>query len=137
VEGDLKPESPPSSLAPAFKRPTFEQLYRSARRWLPHELRRLGVAGADVEDVLHDVVLHIHRGLDHFDPKRHQHDADLAGVLRAWILTIARRVVVKDREKAWHRAELGRVHAAEAALERVEPLSAEDLVLAAPCANAG
>jgi RNA polymerase sigma-70 factor, ECF subfamily len=127
-----EPESTPSpSCAPSFVRPTLEELYRSARQWLPRELRRLGVASADVEDLLHDVVLRVHQALDGFDPMRHRDDADGAGALRAWILTIARRVAAKDREKAWHRAELGRVHAAEAALERVEPLGAEDLVLAA------
>lgn len=94
--------SPASSPSPGFVRPTFEQLYASVRRWLPHELRRLGAPDADAEDLLHDVVLIAHRGLDHFHPsaaRRAEHDAPVHA-LRAWILGIAWRQVTKRNRKA-------------------------------------
>jgi RNA polymerase sigma-70 factor (ECF subfamily) len=86
----------------AFVCPTFEQLYTSARGWLPAELRKLGVL-VDVEDLVHDVVIIAHRRLGHFDPSKHrgEHD-DPAHVLRVWMRGIAWHRVAK-RHEASHR----------------------------------
>jgi RNA polymerase sigma factor (sigma-70 family) len=108
AERDVTPESPPRSPAPGFVRPTFEQLYASARLWLPNELRRRGVRG-DVEDLLHDVVMIAHRRLERFDPSkahRGKHD-DPVHALRAWMVGIAWHRVAKHHEAVRRSALLG------------------------------
>jgi RNA polymerase sigma factor (sigma-70 family) len=112
----------------AFVCPTFEQLYTSARGWLPAELRKLGVL-VDVEDLVHDVVIIAHRRLGHFDPSKHRGEHDHpADALQAWMRGIAWRRVAK-RNEASHRtaALLGRADVAHVTPE--EP-SAEHVAAA-------
>lgn len=112
----------------AFVRPTFEQLYTSARGWLPAELRRLGVI-VDVEDLVHDVVLIAYRRLERFDPSKHRGERDdPADVLRAWMRGIVRRRVAKRHEASRRIAAL----ASRAAVAHVphEEQSAEHVAAA-------
>jgi RNA polymerase sigma factor (sigma-70 family) len=91
-------ESPPSLPAPAFERPTFEQVYASVRRCL-------GV-NVDAEDLVQEVVMIAYRGLEHFHPST-AHGAkpsDLAATLRAWILGIAWRHVSKRQRQVLRRS---------------------------------
>jgi RNA polymerase sigma-70 factor (ECF subfamily) len=141
------PESSPR-LSPAlgFVRPTFDQLYRDVRRWLPKDLRRLGVDRLDAEDVLHDVVLFAHRQLDDFDPSAARRHNDPARALRAWIYGIAWRQVDKRHKRASHRDRVAHgTHEAPsveelaaagdrrriliAVLDKLKPLRAEVLIL--------
>ena len=95
---DARSSAPTSSPAPCFVRPTFEQLYASARGWL----RALDSKDVDAEDLLHDVTLIAYRGLDHFDPSASrvgEHD-DPARALRAWVVGIAWRLIAKRNRQA-------------------------------------
>jgi RNA polymerase sigma-70 factor (ECF subfamily) len=90
-------DSPP---ALCFVRPTFEQLYSDVRRWLPNDLRRLGLDRLDAEDLLHDVVMIAHRQMDRFDPNAGRRHDDPVRALRAWIYGIAWRQVDKRHKQA-------------------------------------
>ena len=138
-----KHESPGAS---SFVRPTFEQLYSDVRRWLPNNLRRLGVDRFDAEDLLHDVVMIAHRQLDRFDPSATRRHNDPARALQAWIYGIAWRQVDKRHKRASLRDPVARgTHEAPSAehvaaagerrrillgvLAKIKPTRAEVLVL--------
>jgi RNA polymerase sigma-70 factor (ECF subfamily) len=138
------PESP--TPAPCFVRPTFEQLYRDVRQWLPHHLRKLGVDRLDAEDLVHDVVMIVHRQLDRFDPTAARWRNDPARALRAWIYGIAWRQLAKRHKRASLRERVARGthHASSveelaaagdrrriliAVLDKLKPRRAEVLIL--------
>jgi RNA polymerase sigma-70 factor (ECF subfamily) len=73
-------------LPPAAQR--FRELYRAELGYVWRTLRRLGVPGADVEDLAHDVFVIVHRKLDQYDPTR---------PLRPWLFGIAFRVAAGHR----------------------------------------
>ncbi len=62
-----------------------------------HSLRRLGVPPRDLEDVTHDVFLHVHQKLAEFDSKR---------AVRPWLFGFAFRVAADYRRLARNRREL-------------------------------
>jgi RNA polymerase sigma factor (sigma-70 family) len=105
IEGSESHDGPMP--APCFVRPTFEQLYGEVCRWLPSELRRLGVQRLDAEDILHDVTLLAYRQLNHFDPSAARRHDDPARALRAWIYGIAWRQLAKRNKRASYRNRVG------------------------------
>jgi RNA polymerase sigma-70 factor (ECF subfamily) len=60
-------------------------------------LRHLGVAEADLEDVVHEVFLKVHSRLGDYDPER---------PMRPWLLGFACRVAAAHRRLARHRLEV-------------------------------
>jgi RNA polymerase sigma-70 factor (ECF subfamily) len=62
-------------------------------------LQRLGVGDADVEDLLQEVFLVVHRRLHTFDG---------SSALRTWLFGICTRVAAGSRNKAYHRREESR-----------------------------
>lgn len=62
----------------------FATLYRSELPYVWKTLRRLGAPTADLEDLVHDVFVVVHRHLADYDPTR---------PLRPWLFGIALRVV--------------------------------------------
>ena len=77
--------------------PTFEEVYESQLPYVWHSLRRLGVRGAEREDLAHDVFMVVHRRLSSYDPTR---------PLRPWLFGIAFRVVSDHRRSARVQREL-------------------------------
>jgi len=76
---------------------TFHAIYRSELPYVWKTLRRLGVLPHDLEDVVHDLFVVVHRRLGDYDRSR---------PLRPWLFGIAVRVV-SDYRRSSHR-----VHAA-------------------------
>ena len=92
----------------ALRRPSFEVIYAVARSYLPAALRALRVPPHEVDDVVHDIVLAAHEGLnlrgrelvplgDPPDPLR---------TLKAWLSGIAWRKVSHRRHRGHGRYEL-------------------------------
>ena len=80
-------------------------------------LRHLGIATADLEDVVHEVFLRVHGRLGDYDPER---------PLRPWLFGFAYRVAAGHRRLARNRLELLGV-----AVEAVDSLPAADDRIAA------
>ena len=82
-------------------------------------LRRLGVPSADIEDLVHDVFVVVHRRLGDFDRQR---------AVRPWLFGIAFRLASENRRRAHNRREIptssvdapGRLPAADALIETDE-----------------
>ena len=60
---------PANDTAPALER-LYLEIYRREFRYVWHQLRRLGIATADLPDVTHDVFMIVHRHLPQFDTSR-------------------------------------------------------------------
>lgn len=78
--------------------PSFAAIFEAEVGYVHHTLLRLGVRGADVEDVTHDVFVAVHESLPRFDPRR---------PLRPWLFGVAFRVASDHRRLARHRREIG------------------------------
>jgi RNA polymerase sigma-70 factor (ECF subfamily) len=68
--------------------PDFPSIYRSEFPYVWKTLRRLGAPPQDLEDLVHDLFVVVHRHLSDFDPDR---------PLRPWLFGIAVRVVADFR----------------------------------------
>lgn len=107
--------------------PDFETLYGREFSYVYRTLRRLGVRAADVEDLVHDVFVVVHRRLPDFDAAR---------PVRPWLFGIAYRVASDHRRLARHVREVG-VDFPHARCEAPDPearaqaAEARDLVLEA------
>jgi RNA polymerase sigma-70 factor (ECF subfamily) len=77
-------------------RPSFRALFDAELTYVWNALRRLGVHEADVEDIVHDVFLVVHRHLAAYDPSR---------PLRPWLFGICVRTASDYRRLARHRRE--------------------------------
>jgi len=77
-------------------RPEFREIFRSEFSYVWNTLIRLGVAPGDVEDVTHDVFLHVHRKLTDYDALR---------PLRPWLFGFAFRLASDYKKLARHRHE--------------------------------
>ena len=75
----------------------FDELYRAEFPYVWRTLRRLGVAPADVEDLVHDVFVVVHRRLDDYDRRR---------AIRPWLFGIAFRLASENRRRARNRHEV-------------------------------
>src|ERR1043165_9137612 len=97
----------------------FDDLYRAQFPYVWRTLRRLGVAPADIEDLVHDVFVVVHRRLDDYDRRR---------AVRPWLFGIAFRLASESRRRARNRHEIptpsvdppGTTPTAEAMLESDE-----------------
>jgi RNA polymerase sigma-70 factor, ECF subfamily len=77
---------------------TLADIYREHLDYVWQSLRRLGVPGADLEDVAHEVFVVVHRRLA---------DYDRARPIRPWLFGIAYRVASEYRRKAVRREQPG------------------------------
>ena len=83
--------------------PEFRDLFETEFGYVARTLRYLGVRGNDIEDVTHDVFLHVFRHLAAFDASR---------PLRPWLFGFAYRIARDfrtlarhQRESSWEQAE--------------------------------
>jgi RNA polymerase sigma-70 factor (ECF subfamily) len=81
--------------APAGKL-DFSDLFSKELDYVWFTLRRLGVPARDLEDVAHDVFMHVHKHLAEYDPRR---------PIRAWLFGFAYREASDYRRLARHRVE--------------------------------
>jgi RNA polymerase sigma-70 factor (ECF subfamily) len=72
----------------------FERVYDEHVGYVWHSLRRLGVPSRDVEDVVQDTFVIVHRKLAEFDSER---------PLRPWLFGIAYRTALAYRRRAVQR----------------------------------
>jgi RNA polymerase sigma-70 factor (ECF subfamily) len=75
----------------------FDDLYRAEFPYVWRTLRRLGVAPADIEDLVHDVFVVVHKRLDDYDRCR---------AVRPWLFGIAFRLASENRRRARKRHEI-------------------------------
>lgn len=119
--GDLPRESA-GATAEAFR-----LLYEREFEYVLRTLRRLGIRQADLEDLVHDVFVVVHRRLGDYDASR---------PIRPWLFGISYRVASDHRRRAHVQREIG-VDAPETACPAPGPealaqaAEARDLVLAA------
>lgn len=85
---ELPVASPGADAPPA---PDFTQLFESQSSYVWGTLRRLGVRERDLEDLVHDVFLVVHRHLGDYDPRR---------PIRPWLFGISFRVAAGYRRLA-------------------------------------
>jgi RNA polymerase sigma-70 factor, ECF subfamily len=78
---DTRPSSPPA----------FAEVHESCTKLVWHNLRRLGVPEAALEDAVQDVFLVVHRRLPEFEGR---------SSLRTWMFGIVLRVAARHRRKA-------------------------------------
>jgi RNA polymerase sigma-70 factor (ECF subfamily) len=75
----------------------FASVFKAHFEYVWHSLRRLGVRERDLEDVVHDLFVTVHRRLDAYDPAR---------PLRPWLFAFACRAASDYRKQARHRVVL-------------------------------
>ncbi len=75
---------------------TLRDLFDMHAAYVWNTLLRLGIPGADVEDVTHDVFLQVHAHLADYDPAR---------PVRPWLFGFAFRVASQYRRRAFRRHE--------------------------------
>ncbi len=75
----------------------FRAIYRAELPYVWRTMRRLGARPADVEDLVHDVFVVVHRRLSDYDPAR---------PIRPWLFGIAFRVASDYRRRARFRREV-------------------------------
>lgn len=90
VGGTPEQVSSPATLQP------FDELYADLSPYLWRALRRLGVAERDVDDVLQDTFIVVHRKLPEFEGR---------SSVRSFVYGIALRVASDYRRKAYQRRE--------------------------------
>jgi RNA polymerase sigma-70 factor, ECF subfamily len=78
------------------KTPDLAELFEREFDYVWFTLRRFGVPERDLEDVAHDVFLHVHRHLAEFDPTR---------PVRPWLCSFVYRAASDYRKLARHRVE--------------------------------
>jgi len=76
--------------------PQFRELFESEFGYVTRTLRYLGVGGHEIEDVAHDVFLHVYRHLPEFDTAR---------PVRPWLFGFAYRIARDFRALARHHHE--------------------------------
>jgi RNA polymerase sigma-70 factor (ECF subfamily) len=95
--------------APERARSEFEAVYREHFRFVWRSVRRLGVLGSSVDDVVQEVFLVVHRRMDDFEGR---------SSTKTWLYGIMRRVIAdhrrtQRRKPAWSEGapgQLDRVH---------------------------
>lgn len=88
-------------LPDGWVRPTLAEVYRDDVDFVARIARSLGVPTSQVEDVVHDVFVVVHRRLADFDGRKS---------VRAWLYGITRRVVM-HHQRSFSRAKAREVHA--------------------------
>ena len=69
-------------------------LYREHVDFVVQVVRQSGIGARDVEDVVHDVFLVVHRRIDEYDTRR---------PVRPWLYGIARNIVLDHKRRAWRK----------------------------------
>lgn len=82
----------------------FETIYREHFRFVWRTVRRLGIEGAQVDDVVQEVFVVVHRRLDDFEGR---------STAKTWLYGIVRRVVA-DHRRTLRRKPLGTAPEGEA-----------------------
>lgn len=80
--------------------PEFREVFEQEFAYVARALRSLGVRNHELEDVAHDVFLHVYRHLHEFDPTR---------PIRPWLLGFAVRIARDFRALARHHREVATV----------------------------
>jgi RNA polymerase sigma-70 factor (ECF subfamily) len=106
---------------------TLHDLFQMHAAYVWNSLRRLGISGADIEDVTHDVFVQVHAHLGEFDPSR---------PVRPWLFGFAFRLASQYRRRAHRRREMHgepdlAAHPGAAADEQIAADDDRKLVLAA------
>jgi RNA polymerase sigma-70 factor (ECF subfamily) len=107
--------------------PEFSSMYRLEFPYVWKTLRRLGVPPQDLEDLVHDLFVVVHRHLVDYDPTR---------PLRPWLFGIAVRVVADFRRSPRAMREVLRdaiepIDTAPTPYDRLEGKEARELLLKA------
>jgi RNA polymerase sigma-70 factor (ECF subfamily) len=89
--------------------PTFRELFTAEFAYVWNSLRRLGIPDRDLEDLAHDVFIHVYKRQSDFDPGR---------PLRPWLFGFAFRIASEYRRRSRNRREL-----LEPAAETSDPAS--------------
>jgi RNA polymerase sigma-70 factor (ECF subfamily) len=92
----VRGKSSPVGALPALRPVDLADIYEAELDYVWHTLRRLGIAGADLEDIAHEVFLIVHRRLGDIRP-------DLP--IRPWLFGIAMRIAKDYRRSARVRRE--------------------------------
>src|SRR5262249_28321199 len=90
-------EPPRAVQPPPTRLPSFRDLFETESSYVWTTLKRLGVKDADLEDMVHECFLAVHRLLGQFDPRR---------PVRPWLFGIAFREAANYRRRAQHRYEV-------------------------------
>jgi RNA polymerase sigma-70 factor (ECF subfamily) len=86
-----------------------EELYAEHAEFVWRSLQHLGVRSADLEDLLQEVFIVVHRKLPDFDGRSR---------VTTWLFGICLRVAARQRRRAWFRFERQGVEVPERAEER-------------------
>jgi RNA polymerase sigma-70 factor (ECF subfamily) len=103
-------ESPTPDSARA---PTLEELYREHFQFIWRTARRLGVRPAQLDDVVHEVFLVVHRQLPTYEAR---------SAVRAWLFSIARRVAADHRRSVRRKGRLLQLHMESSTARCDDPL---------------
>jgi RNA polymerase sigma-70 factor (ECF subfamily) len=91
----------------AARAPSFRELFTTQFEYVWNSLRRLGIPERDLEDLTHDVFMHVYRRQGDYEPTR---------PLRPWLFGFAFRLASEYRRLSRNRCEL-----LEAAQEPSDP----------------
>jgi len=97
VSAPLGPGAAAATPAPARTWADFETIYREHFRFVWRTVRRLGIEGALVDDVVQEVFVVVHRRLGDFEGR---------SAAKTWLYGIVRRVVA-DHRRTMRRKPLG------------------------------
>jgi RNA polymerase sigma-70 factor (ECF subfamily) len=97
VSARLGPDAAADAPAPPRTRADFETIYREHFRFVWRTVRRLGIEGALVDDVVQEVFVVVHRRLGDFEGR---------SAAKTWLYGIVRRVVA-DHRRTMRRKPLG------------------------------
>jgi len=97
VRSAIAARQAPGEAAPAPLVEDFPAVFDAELPYVWASLRRLGVRPADLEDVTHDVFIHVYRRF---------HERDPARPVRPWLFAFACRVAADYRRLARHRREV-------------------------------
>jgi RNA polymerase sigma-70 factor (ECF subfamily) len=87
-------DAPIAPISPAERAPSavaLRELFVAHAGYVGNSLRRLGIPHDDLEDVLHEVFLQVHR---------HLHEYDRSRPARPWLFAFAFRVAAQHRRRA-------------------------------------
>jgi RNA polymerase sigma-70 factor (ECF subfamily) len=97
VSAELGPRATAGAAAPVRTWADFETIYREHFRFVWRTVRRLGIEGALIDDVVQEVFVVVHRRLADFEGR---------STAKTWLYGIVRRVVA-DHRRTLRRKPLG------------------------------
>ncbi|MCL2449861.1 MAG: RNA polymerase sigma factor [Polyangiaceae bacterium] len=108
IIGLARAKRPKAPAAAAERRPSFQAILAETAPMAWRALRRLGVRDADVDDVLQEVFVTVHRKLATFEGR---------SAVRTWVYGICVRVAADYRKQARRRRDVTVPHPPEATTE--------------------